>query len=186
MTITKFRQTHKPDAITLPFSQIVLVEPCHINASRKHSPVKELLTEPLCIVRELDTNIYGLVVGYRDYMTARNLGAETINAIVVPDPSRKAFLKSLDNTFEMWNLSDVHEPKGWTSPSAEKIYTCVKHYEETGTFGKKIFVTPDGTILDGYAAVCAAREIKAEKIPVYTILPQRWKKFSKNKKSKTP
>ena len=193
MTITKFRETHKSDAVTLPLSKIHLTEPCHLNAAKNEVHLSALSTEPMCIVRRgsgSDENSeYNLVIGYRDYMTAKFNGANEIKAIVVPDRSRGAFIKSLKNTFEIWNITDVHEPKGWTSPNPEKVQACREMYENTGTFGKRIIISPNGTIMDGYAAVCAARLLSVEKLPVY-ILP-KYRKISrsqnkKNKISKTP
>ena len=186
MTITKFRETHKSDAVTLPLSKIHLTEPCHLNAAKNEVHLSALSTEPMCIVRRgsgSDENSeYNLVIGYRDYMTAKFNGANEIKAIVVPDRSRGAFIKSLKNTFEIWNITDVHEPKGWTSPNPEKVQACREMYENTGTFGKRIIISPNGTIMDGYAAVCAARLLSVEKIPVY-ILP-KYRKISRSQNKK--
>lgn len=188
MTITNFREIHKSDAATLPLSKIHLTEHCHLNAVKNEAKLSALSNEPLCIVRRgsgSDENPeYNLVIGYRDYMTAKSNGANEIKAIVVPDRSRGAFIKSLKNTFEIWNTADVHEPKGWTPPNPEKIRACREMYENTRTFGKRIIISSNGTIIDGYAAVCAARLLGVEKLPVY-ILPVRCKNNpSKNRKKK--
>lgn len=193
MTITKFREIYKNNAVTLPLSKIHLTEHCHKKAAEIEAKISPLNTEPMCIVRHgsgSDKNPeYNLVIGYRDYMTAKVSGAVEIKAIIVPDKTRNAFLRSLNNTFETRNTADVQAPKSWTYPKAEKVRACQQLYEHTGTFGKKIIISPDGTILDGYAAVCAARLLGVEKIPVYILPMGRWKKISKNRKkkiSKTP
>lgn len=188
MTIKKFRETYKDSAVMIPLSAIKLTEHCHIKAVEKEHKISKINTEPLCIVRHggasNENPEYNLVIGYRDYMTAKSNGANEIKAIVVPDRSRGAFIKSLKNTFEIWNTADVHEPKGWTPPKPEKVRACREMYENTGTFGKRIIISPNGTIVDGYAAVCAARLLGMEKIPVY-ILPVRCKNNpSKNRKKK--
>ena len=193
MTVKTFRETHKDRAVILPLSEIWLTEHCHTKAVQRNEKVFELYNEPLCIVRRSgnpnENSAYNLVVGYRDYMTAKNNSAEYIKAIIVPDKSRRDFFKSLDSTFEMWNTSNVHEPKNWAYPKTEKVYNCQKNFEVTGTFGKAIIVSPNGTILDGYAAVCAAWLIGVDKIPVYVISPYRWnhnsQKIARNKFSKT-
>lgn len=181
MTIIKFRETNKDRAVTLPLSIINLTETCHKKALKKNSKVSKLSSEPMCIVRENKTGTYDLVIGYRDYITAKNSGAEEVKAIIVPDISRRAFIKSLENTFEIWNTADIHEPKNWTYPNIEKIRACQQMYENTGTFGKPIIISPNGTILDGYAAVCAARLIGVEKLLVYILPIYRWNKISKKK-----
>ena len=56
-------------------------------------------------------------------------------------------------------------------------------YNSLGIFGKPIVADPTGKILDGYSAVCAARLLGIEKIPVYVIKESRWKFMIKHKKS---
>lgn len=189
MTITKFRETYLDRAVPILLTQIHLAEHCHIKAEKKEQHISELHKEPVCIVRKVNvSNVnpeYALVVGYRDYITAKNSGLEKIKAIIVPDDSRRAFLNSLENTAELWNTADVHEPKGWTSPNPQKISNCIKNFEVTGTFGKGIIVSPNGTILDGYAAVCAARHLGVAKVPVYVMTIHYWQKiYKKSKKYK--
>lgn len=170
MTVSQFRTLSRDNTITIPLSSVRLAEPCHCKAFQKDVGISTLKNEPTLIVRH-SGDTYTLVVGYRDYITAKNNAAETVKAVVVPDKSRNAFLRSLLHTFEMWNTADVHEPKEWesTPPSREKVHACVEKYEKTGTFGKKIKVLPDGTVVDGYAALCAARLLNVEKIPVYVM-----------------
>lgn len=184
MTITKFRETNKDRAVTLPLSIINLTETCHKKALEKNSKVSKLTAEPMCIVRENEDGTYDLIIGYRDYITAKNSEAEEVKAIIIPDKSRNRFLKSLDMTFEMYEVEKIHPPKGWIPPATEKIQSCKESYELTGTFGKPIVISPDGTILDGYAAVCAAQAVRAKKIPVYILSTQRWNKLPKNKRRK--
>ena len=184
MTITKFREINKNNAIPLPLSEIRLTEPCHQKAERKNAKISAISTEPMCIVRKIEDGTYALIIGYRDYITAKNNGAAEVKAIVVPDISRRAFIKSLANTFEIWNTADVRDPDGWTPPSGAKVHTCQQMYENTGTFGKRIILSPTGVVLDGYAAVYAARLLGVEKIPVY-IYPMYYRKKKKKKFSKT-
>lgn len=195
MTIAKFRQIHRGNEITLPLPRIKLAEHYHTQAATRGCEITELHREPVCIVRCINKTKgapqYALVTGYRDYMTAKANGADEVKAIIVDVKSRRDFLKKLNTRIELWNTTDVHEPNGWTSPRPEKILNCRKNYEVTGTFGKAIVVSPNGTILDGYAAVCAAREMEIPKIPVYVATPNFWHKVQKkNKKmkkfSKTP
>ena len=187
MTIAQFRQIHKGNEVTLSLAQISLTENYHTTAAARGCEISELHREPVCIVRCInktkDTPQYALVTGYRDYMTAKTNDTEEVKAIIVDVKSRRDFLKKLNTRIELWNTTDVHEPNGWTSPNPEKILTCRKNYEITGTFGKAIVVSPNGTILDGYAAVCAAREMEIPKIPVYVVTTHFWHKIQKvNKK----
>ncbi len=189
MTITKFRETYKDGAVSIPIGKINLAEQCHIKAEQNKHKVSDLNREPMCVVRRIENTganpEYALVIGYRDYITALNNGAEEIKAIIVFDESRKKFLETLNNTPELCNTADIHEPKGWTSPNPQKISNCIKNFEVTGTFGKGIIVSPDGTILDGYAAVCAARHLGVEKVPVYVMTIHSWQKiYKKSKKYK--
>lgn len=187
MTITKFRETYKDRAVSIPIGKINLAEQCHIKAEQNKHKVSDLNREPTCVVRKIENTganpEYALVIGYRDYITALNGGAEEIKAIIVLDKSRKKFLETLNNTPELCNTADIHEPKGWTSPNPQKISNCIRNFEVTGTFGKGIVTSPNGTILDGYAAVCAARVLGVEKIPVYILskydksnCSEKWKK----------
>lgn len=185
MTITKFRETHKADAVLLSLSKIHLFENCHRKAEKKGHRISELHTEPMCVVHGDGNGEYNLIIGYRDYMKAKKNDTDEVKAIIVPDESRKDFLKSLLHTFEMWDTSAVHEPKDWTYPNPEKVRACQKLYENTGTFGKKIIISPNGTILDGYTAVCAARLLGVKRIPVYIYTMYNWKKIHKKKISKT-
>lgn len=186
MTIANFRQIHKSDEVTLPLAQISLTENYHIKAAVLGCEISELHREPVCIVRCINktkgTPQYALVTGYRDYMTAKANGADEVKAIIVDVKSRRDFLKKLNTRIELWNTADVHEPNGWTSPRPEKILNCRKNYEVTGTFGKAIVVSPNGTILDGYAAVCAARDLGIPKIPVYVLSTGFWNKIQNKKK----
>lgn len=119
MTITKFRETYKDRAVSIPIGKINLAEQCHIKAEKNKYNVSDLNREPMCVVRKIENtgvnSEYALVIGYRDYITALNNGAEEIKAIIVLDKSRKKFLETLNNTPELCKTADIHEPKGWTS-----------------------------------------------------------------------
>lgn len=193
MTVTKFRETYKDRAVSIPINKINLAEHCHIKAEQNKHKVSDLNREPMCVVRKIENTganpEYALVIGYRDYITTTRSGVEEVKAIIVLDESRKKFLETLNNTPELCNTADIHEPKGWTSPNPQKISNCIRNFEATGTFGKGIVISPNGTILDGYAEVCAARVLGVEKIPAYmlskcgeSIHSEKWKK----KNLKTP
>lgn len=179
MMIKKFRELYKDRAVPVRLDSIVLTEHCHKKAFEKNSKISKLKSDPMCIVHANDDGTYSLIVGYRDYITAKNSGMEEISVIPVSDTSRRNFLKSLDMTFEMYELSKIHPPKGWTPPSPKKIRSCIDSYEKTGTLGKQIVISPDGTILDGYSAVCAAERLGIKSIPVYIMNLQRFQKKCK-------
>lgn len=175
MTITTFRRTYVGNAVSVPIDKIFLTEEIH----KENKEVGNLNSEPMCVVRKTDEGTYSLVIGYRDYMIAKRNGAEFIKAIIVPDKSRDDFLHSLNITPELWLVSSIHEPKSWTYPSVDKVRDCQRNFNETGTFNKSVVITPTGKILDGYSAVCAARLLGVNKIPVYVINESHWKKSRK-------
>ncbi len=164
--------------VTVKLSQIALEEKCHKKAFENGKLPDRLASNPLCIVRR-DYNStekpYVLVTGWASYMTALLNEQDYIKAIVVSDKSRKDFLRGLDFTFEMWETSRIKPPKDWTAPSPSKIKDCVSRYKAVGVFGKPVFISPKGTILDGYSAVAAAKVLGLEKIPVNVMEPTRWK-----------
>lgn len=178
MTITTFRRTYAGNAVSVPLEKIVLTEEIH----KENKEVGNLNSEPMCVVRKTDEGTYSLIIGYRDYMISKRSGAEFIKAIIVPDKSRDDFLHSLDITPELWNTSSIHEPKSWTYPSVDKVRDCQRNFNVTGTFNKSVVITPTGKILDGYSAVCAARLLGVNKIPVYVINESHWKKINKKHK----
>ena len=170
MRISEFRRIHKNEAISIPLSKISLTENCHIKGIQNNHVVSKLQGEPLCIVRKNDplnkNSDFNLVTGYRDYITAKNNGAEEIKAIIVSAGSRKGFYRLLDKIKEMWDLADIHEPGKWKAPNPDKVGFCEKNYRETGSLGKDIVVSVNGTIMDGYSAVCAARNMGLKTVPV--------------------
>ncbi len=179
MTITNFREVYKDRAVSLKLDSIILTEHCHKKALEKNSKISKLKREPLCIVHENDSGTYNLIVGYRDYITAKNNGAQEVSAIIVPDNSRKNFLESLNLTVEICEIDKIHPPKSWTPPNPQKIRDCLTNYDTTGTFGKSVVISPDGTILDGYSAVEAARLLKLRTIPVHIVTTAHWAKLNR-------
>lgn len=178
MTITTFRKTYAGNAVSVPLDKIFLTEDIH----KENKNVENLNSEPMCVVRKIDDGMYSLVIGYRDYMIAKRNGNTSIKAIIVPDKSRVDFLHSLDITPEFWDTSTLHEPKDWTYPAVDKIRSCQQNFNAIGIFGKSVVITPTGKILDGYSAVCAARLLGVNKIPVYVINESHWKIIKKNNK----
>ena len=170
MRISEFRRIHKNEAVSIPLSKISLTENCHIKGIQNNHAISKLQSEPLCIVRKNtlfnENSDYSLVVGYRDYITAKNSGAEEIKAIIVGVESRKGFYVALDQIKEMWELADIHEPGKWKTPNPNKVGFCEKNYRESGSLGKDIVISADGTVIDGYSAVCAARNMGLKTVPV--------------------
>ncbi len=189
MLIKDFRSVHSADVCTLPFSSIFLTENIHIKGLKCGDTVNTQTNNPILIVRRIsgEPNKYALVSGFSGYCTALMGHFKEVDAIVVPDKSRKAFFKSLKQSPGMAEVSKIKTPRGWTPPRPEKVNKCIAHYRATNTFGKYIVVDESNTILDGYAAVVAARELGIEKVPVLQISRKGWvKNHSKKKIFSTP
>lgn len=182
MTISNYKRVYGENAKSIPITSIVFTEKIHLDGIEKGKKIRPV-ENPLCIVRKIDNERYSLVVGFADLITAINEGLSEIPAIIVPDKDRENFLNSLDNTYEILSTSSLLDPHGWTYPSSSKIKDCMNKYNSLGIFGKSIVADPTGKILDGYSAVCAARLLGIEKIPVYVIKESRWKFMIKHKKS---
>lgn len=183
MTISNFKRTYSTDGKSIPLNSIVLTEEIHLKGLEKEINISPV-DSPLCIVRKISDNEYALVTGFRDFISAKSKGLPTISAIIVPDKNRRSFLKSLDMTFEIVETSSLFSPPNWHLPSPIKIKACINKYYNQGILGKKIAVTPKGKILDGYSGVCAARELRLEKIPVYVFSESRWKYLNRSQKVK--
>ncbi len=189
MLIKDFRTAHSADICTLPFSNVFLTENIHIKGLTCGDTVHAQSDNPVLIVRRIEgaTDKYALVSGYNGYITALMGLFKEVNAIVVPDKSRKAFFKSLRNSPEMVPVSNIKVPRGWTPPRPEKVNKCITYYNATGMFGKNVIIDEHNEIIDGYAAVVAAQNLGVKKIAVLQMSRKEWaKNHTKKKFSKTP
>lgn len=176
MTVSTFRKNNSVNAVTIPLSKVSLVMPCHLKAVENGDKVSTLLNEPMVIVHKVKSKgeeTYNLIMGYRDYITAKNNEQDTVKAILVTSKTRASFNRKLCSTVETVDTSTLYPPDHWTAPNEEKVKACINAYNETGSFGKKVIVSPKGKILDGYAAVCAAKVLKVEKIKAH-IIPENF------------
>lgn len=181
MNITDFRTAHRSEIQTVPFESIYLTENTHVKGLLNGHAANKQLTDPVMIVRQVDEHRYALVLGYCAYITALTNHSAEVNVIVVPDKSRKEFLKRLETITV--KTSDIKVPKNWeqTPPSPEKINACIEHYKSEGNFGKDIVVNEQNKLLDGYAAVIAAQRLGVEEIAVLPkILGKKGNKKSNN------
>lgn len=172
MTVSTFRKNNVGKAIPIPLSKVNLVMPCHLKAMKNGDKVSTPLNEPTVIVHKIQrkgTEEYNLIMGYRDYITAKNNEQDTVKAILVTSKTRASFNRKLCSTVETVDTSTLYPPDHWTAPNEEKVKVCINAYNETGSFGKKVIVSPKGKILDGYAAVCAAKVLKVGKIDAHII-----------------
>lgn len=184
MLIKDFRAVHSKDVCTIPFSNVFLTENIHIKGLTCGDTVNTQINNPILIVRRIDgeTDKYSLISGYNAFCMALMELSKEVNAIIVPDKSRKAFFKSLRNSPEMIEVSSLKSPRGWTPPRPEKVDKCIEHYNMTGTFGKMVVVDEHNEIIDGYAAVVAAQKLGVEKIFVLQMNRKEWiKNYSKKK-----
>lgn len=190
MLIKDFRDTHSKDVCTIPFSNVFLTENIHIKGLTCGDTVNTQINNPILIVRRIDgeTDKYALVSGYNAFCMALMNHSQEVNAIIVPDKSRKAFFRSLRSSSEMVEVSNLKAPKGWTPPRPEKVDKCIEHYNITGTFGKNVVIDEHNEIIDGYVAVIAAQKLGVEKISVLQMSREEWVRNNSKKKNflKTP
>ncbi len=179
MLIKNFMDRYKADAQTLPLSDIVLTEKIHIKGMERGDKALFIPKTPIVIVR-VDEGKYALVSGYCDYVSAIENGDSGILGIIVPDKSRNAFFKRLAKMPESVNTCDLKTPSGWTSPKPEKVAACIDHYHIDGTFGKDIIIDERYEIIDGYAAVVAARRMGIDKVDVISVKRGRRRRAKKH------
>ena len=186
MYIKDFRAAHSEDVHTLSFSNIFLTENVHVKGLTRGDTVHTQNVDPILIVRKIDgeNDKYALVSGYNGYITALMGHYQEVKAIIIPDKSRKAFFKSLMQSPEMFEVANIKTPKGWTPPRPEKVDKCIVHYNTVGTFGKNIVVDESNTVLDGYAAVVAAKQLNVKKVFVLRVSKKQWTKLHSKKKFK--
>ncbi len=188
MLIKKFRSAHSADVCALPFSNIFLTEDIHIKGLTCGDTVNTQTSNPILIVRRIDgeSDKYALVSGFGGYCTALMRQFKEVNAIIVPDKSRKAFFESLRDLPEMVKVSSLKVPRGWMSPRPEKVDKCITHYNTFGTFGKDVIVDEHNQIIDGYAAVVAAQMLGVKKIGIMQVSRKEWTENHPKKKIQKP
>jgi len=166
----------------LNMSDILLVEPIHINANCDMSESIERfksknliqLNVPIVVKEELDGK-YSLVIGYSGYMIAKSLGFTEVPCIITSekrtDLNYKLGFKSqipingsiADNYL---SIDKITIPKRIVNVNEEKINKCIEYYNKNGYFKKPILIRKNGVCVDGFSILIAAQRLKLDKVEV--------------------
>lgn len=175
------------DEISIPTKYIELVEKVHINSNFKlemdakifrklHKDKK--LKSPL-VVRKLENNKYGLVMGFQKYVLAKVLNFENVEAIVT-EKTHEELMKSLNAEYllkgynipdekekvlsiSLVNISEIVIPNDYleVNPNPEKVQEKIKCFLQNGKFDKPIKINKEtGELQDGYTRYLAAKELR--------------------------
>jgi len=164
----------------LNLSDIILVEPIHMNAKCNLSKrVNQLrnknvtqLNKPIIVKEELDGK-YSLVMGYSGYMVASSLGHTKVPCVIIND-KRKDFNSKLGfksprlatGSDKFMPIHKIIIPKEFKWVRKEKVDRCVEYYNKNGCFDKPVLIKENGLCVDGFSRLMAARRLKLNKVAV--------------------
>lgn len=164
----------------LNLSDIILVEPIHINAKCNLSKrVNQLrnknvtqLNKPIIIKEESD-NKYSLVMGYSSYMVASSLGHTKVPCVII-DSKRKELSNKLGfksprlatGSDKFMPICKIIVPKEFKWVRKEKVDKCVEYYNKNGCFDKPVVIKDNGLCVDGFSRLMAAKRLRLNKVAV--------------------
>jgi len=166
----------------LNLSNIILVEPVHINAecdfTKRIEKLKsrniEQIDKPLIVKEELDGK-YSLVIGYAGYMIAKLLEFTEVPCIITNERrielnSKLGFKSQIpingsvaDNFIP---IDKIIIPKKFVNVKEEKVNKCIEYYNKNGCFDKPILIQKSGLCIDGFSRLIAAKRLKLDKVEV--------------------
>jgi len=166
----------------LNLSDIILVEPIHINAkcdfTKRVEKFKsrniEKIDKPLVVKEESDGK-YSLVIGYSSYMIAKLLEFIEVPCIITNerriDLNSKLGFKSkipingsiADNYIP---IDKIIIPKKFQTVNENKVKKCIVYYSKNGCFDKPVLIQKSGLCVDGFSRLIAAKRLRLDKIEV--------------------
>jgi len=169
----------------LNLSDIILVEPVHINAkfddddlAKRIEKLKSKnivqLSIPLVVKEELDGK-YSLVIGYSGYMIAKSLEFAEVPCIITNEKrtelnSKLGFKSQIPINGSIADnfvpIDKITIPKKFVNVKEEKVNKCIEYYNKNGCFDKPILIRKNGLCVDGFSRLIAAKRLKLDKIEV--------------------
>ena len=96
--LKEYIENHKKEIITIPMENIVLTEKIHNHG--KFTPTDKPSDDLIIAVRQIEQDKYSLVVGWAEYMEARNRAMENIKCVVTTD-NRYNFVRKNLKTYHI-------------------------------------------------------------------------------------
>jgi len=164
----------------LNLSDIILVEPIHINAKCNLSKrVNQLrnknitqLNNPI-IVKEESDDKYSLVMGYSGYMVAFTLGHTKLPCVIINEKRKelnnKLGFKSprlATGSDKFMSICKIIVPKEFKWVRKEKVDKCIDYYNKNGCFDKPVIINDNGLCIDGFSRLMAAKRLNLSKVAV--------------------
>lgn len=161
MTLTNYINLHNEEIIEIPVENIVLTEKIHHQGNLIKQPVEN----PVIITRPLYDNKYSLVLGWAEYIHAKENNMQTIRCILTQDSRNKFIRKNLRGT-EYINAIQIPQQFKNSPPRPEKIQQKIDYYKEHGQFRCKLRIDKTGKLYDGYATYLASQQLGLKIVPV--------------------
>lgn len=158
-------ENHKEEIVKIPMKNIVLTEKIHNHG--KFTPTDKSSDDLIIAVRPLDENNYSLVVGWAEYMEARNRVMENIKCVVTTDNRYNFVRKNL----KTYHIGKIKIPDEFANhpPRPEKVQQKIDYYNEYGQFRRKLRIDKTGILYDGYATYLAAKQLGLTQVPVKCV-----------------
>jgi len=164
----------------LNLSDIILIEPIHINAkcnlSKRVNKLKNKnitqLNKPIIVKEELDGK-YSLVMGYSGYMVAFTLGHTKVPCVIINEKrkelSNKLGFKSprlATGSDRFMPIYKIIVPKEFKWVRKEKVDKCIEYFKKNGCFDKPVIIKDNGLCVDGFSRLMAAKRLNLSKVAV--------------------
>ena len=163
--LKEYIENHKEEIITMPMKNITLTEKIHNHG--KFTPTDKSSDDLIIAVRQIEQDKYSLVVGWAEYMEARNRAMENIKCVVTTDNRYNFVRKNL----KTYHIEKIKIPEEFVKhpPRPEKIQQKIDYYNEYGQFRRKLRIDKTGTLFDGYATYLAAKQLGLKQVPVKCV-----------------
>ena len=163
--LKEYIENHKEEIITIPMENITLTEKIHNHG--KFTPTDKQSDDLIIAVRQIEQNKYSLVIGWAEYMEARNRAMENIKCVVTTDNRYNFVRKNL----KTYHIGKIKIPEEFVNhpPRPEKIQQKIDYYNEYGQFRRKLRIDRTGMLYDGYATYLAAKQLGLKQVPVKCV-----------------
>lgn len=163
--LKEYIKNHREEIVTLPMNDIIFTYNVHNKGTV--TPTDKPSEDLVIVVKKLPKGNYTLVVGWNDYMIARERGLENIKCIVTED-TRTNFLR---NNVKDISVDRIRIPKHFCcrNVNPEKIEQRINDYQRNGKFNTEICIRTDRMLFDGYATYLAAKQIGLKQVPVKCV-----------------
>ena len=116
--VKEYIENHKEEIITIPMKNIILTEKIHKRG--KFTPTDKSSDDLIIAVRQIEQDRYSLVVGWAEYMEARNRAMENIKCVVTTDNRYNFVRKNL----KTYHIGKIKIPEEFVNhpPKPEKVH----------------------------------------------------------------